>query len=885
MKRIALILAMCSLFGIAQTKSIEKRTYTSSKVTNEILIDGIISEGAWENVQWQGDFIQFEPFEGKQPSQETKFKIVYDDNNLYLAIKCFDTAPDSIEYRLSRRDGFDGDWVEVNIDSYFDKRTAFSFTISAAGVKGDELISNDGNNWDSTWDPIWYAKTSTDNEGWNAEIRIPFSQLRFGEKDNQVWGIQVQRRLFRHEERSIWQFISRENSGWVSRFGELHGISDIEPKRQVDVTPYALAKVEKYEKEEGNPFRTGQDFSSSYGVDGKIGLTNDLTLDFTINPDFGQVEADPSEVNLTAFETYFQEKRPFFVEGKNIMNYNITSGGGDLSRDNLFYSRRIGRSPQHYPDLNDDEYAEVPQNTSILGAFKVSGKTQNGWSVGFLESITQREEAEIKGEGDTRYEEVEPFTNYLLGRVQKDINKGNTIVGGMFTATNRDITNPDIDYLHKSAYTGGFDFLHQWKDKTYSVQFKTIFSHVQGNESAILNTQTSSRHYFQRPDADHLSVDSNLTSLSGIGGTLQFSKSGTGRWRMLTWITYRSPGLELNDMGYLRQGDQIQQVFWLGYFAWEPEWIFRNYRFGLDQWQGMDFGGQHKYYGLSMNASGTFTNYWDAGTGFNYNGPSNNTTFLRGGPMMKTPGRMNNWINIGTDSRKKVTFHTGAFNSWGTNNYARSFETWLSIRYRPSDAILLSVNPSFNIGRNDLQYVSEVEVNESSQDILQENTRYLISTINQKTMVMSFRINYSITPDLTIQYYGQPFLSAGKYSNYKYITDPIADNYSNRFNELNAQQLSYNETDEIFMVDENRDNISDYSFDKPDYNAFFFLSNLVVRWEYNPGSSLFLVWSQNRSEYSSVNNGEFDFKNDVQTLYDVKPYNVFLVKLSYRFGL
>ncbi|MEM8909177.1 MAG: DUF5916 domain-containing protein, partial [Bacteroidota bacterium] len=301
-----------------------RKVYETKRIVGKApQIDGVLEDEAWKIVDWGGDFIQTRPYEKAAPTQETAFKILYDDKNLYIAYRCFDSNPEEIVQRLSRRDGFAGDWVEVNIDSYNDARTAFSFTISASGVKGDEFISNNGDNWDSSWNPIWYAKTKIDAQGWTAEVRIPFSQLRFGNQEEHTWGLQFTRRDFRKEERSIWQFISRNAGVWVSQFGQLKGLKGIRPQKQVEIQPYVVAQVESFEKEEGNPFATGSDQGLSVGLDGKIGVTNDLTLDFTINPDFGQVEADPSVVNLNGFRVFFSERRPFFIENRNIFNYRL----------------------------------------------------------------------------------------------------------------------------------------------------------------------------------------------------------------------------------------------------------------------------------------------------------------------------------------------------------------------------------------------------------------------------------------------------------------------------------------------------------------------------------------------------------------------------------
>ena len=337
--------------------------------------------------------------------------------------------------------------------------------------------------------------------------------MRYANKEEQVWGVQVYRHLYREQELSLWQHIPQTAPGFVHMFGELHGISNIPSPRRIELLPYTVGNVERFKKEVGNPFADGQNNKLRGSLDGKIGLTSDLTMDFTINPDFGQVEADPSEVNLTAFESFYEEKRPFFVEGNNIFNYRLMVGDGELSNDMLFYSRRIGRSPHYSPDLKDNEYADSPLNTSITGAFKVSGKTANGWSIGVLDAVTEEEKANINNLGNERKEIVEPLTNYFVGRLQKDYNNGSTSLGGMVTSSHRRLNAKSLNFLHSSAYSGGLDFRHQWHDRDYSFQLNSAFSQVNGSQEALLETQTSSAHFFQRPDATHLQLDSTATSM------------------------------------------------------------------------------------------------------------------------------------------------------------------------------------------------------------------------------------------------------------------------------------------------------------------------------------------------------------------------------------
>jgi len=870
---IAIFLLVCNAtIAIAQEGQKEKRIYQTKRIQNEApRIDGLIDEKIWGIVDWSGNFTQKQPHDGAKPSQETAFKILYDDDFLYVLIRAYDTEPDKIVERMSRRDGFDGDWVEINIDSYFDQRTAFSFTGSVSGVKGDEAISNDGSNWDSTWDPIWYLKTSIDKEGWIAEMKIPFTQLRFSNhKEFQTWGLQINRRFFRNEERSHWAHFSNDESGYVRHFGELHGIKNIKPKRQAEISPYVVTKKEYFDKEEGNPYREdGTENSLGFGLDGKLGITNDFTLDFTINPDFGQVEADPSEVNLTAFETYFQEKRPFFIENRNITDFRV-SLGGPYNRNNLFYSRRIGKAPAYYPDVDSDlgEYTDVPNNTTILGALKLTGKTKNGLSIGIIESLTAEEKAKVMrynestNEVNEIEETVEPLTNYFVGRVQKDLNDNNTIIGGMITSTNRFIKDDHLDYLNTDAYTGGIDLTQYFKDKKYALTAKYSMSHIQGDSTAIISQQRSSRRYFQRPDNDYTNYDSSKTSLTGSAGLIQFSKLTNQGFRWGSWLTWHSPEFELNDVGYQQRSDGIFQVIYAGYRWAEPFGIFRNINVGFDQWTNWDFGLNSSFYGFSANTWMQFKNHWSFGSWANIEGEAISNTMLRGGPAIKTPGGWNFGLNLGTDGRKKVQIHGNAGFYSGFDDSQSNHRYGIGLIYRPLDALRISFMPNISYSWNEMQYVDSEEYDGKD--------RYIFSKINRITTNFTLRIDYSITPNLTIQYYGSPFVSAGDYSDPKYIIDPKANNFQDRYS-TDLSWSSYPENGETFQ---------DYLDTEYDFNFRQFRSNLVVRWEYRPGSLLYLVWTQSKT--GSESTGDFQMMDDLDALFNIHPQNIFLVKLSFR---
>ncbi len=883
-----LIAFLCyqSLSANPNDPPIDKRQYFTQNLNGKgIELDGIPNESAWNTVPWDSEFTQWQPNDGAPASQNTRFKILYDEKYLYFGFRCYDTEPEKIEKRMGRRDEFPGDWVEVNIDSYHDQRTAFSFTLSVSGVRNDEFISGNGNEWDESFNPIWYAKTHVDDQGWTGEMKIPLSQLRYdGDNENHVWGLQVMRRLFRKEERSTWQYIPRNGVGWVSRFGELHGLKNIPPQRQVEIQPYVLAQTETFQKEEGNPFIDGNDSSISGGLDAKVAVTSDLILDMTVNPDFGQVEADPSAVRLDGFQNFFEERRPFFIESRNIFNYQVTGSdaGGDYDQDLLFYSRRIGGSPHRFPDLLDNEYADVPTNTSILGAAKFSGKTKKGWSIGILESIAQQERAVIDFEGNRREEVVEPRANYFVGRLQKDIKEGETVIGGIFTAVNRGEGLEDI--MHKNAYSGGLDFQHYWKNRTWTFRAKGIFSRVEGTPEAIYETQTAFEHLFQRTDADYVEVDPNRTSLSGHGGTVSIAKYGGKEgakgqvFKFQTGGTWRSPELELNDIGFMQTADEINHFTWAGYHFQKPFSIFNSLRLNYNHWARWDFGGSLTNLNWNVNAQASFKNLWSMGTGFNLNPLEISNNALRGETAMRKLPGMFNWFWVESNSSKKVRINYFQGISIVPHKRAKFREHSLRIRVQPLDALSFSVRAAYGKSyRKQDQWVENVDY--------QGGTRSIVSQVNQENFRLTARLNYNITPDLTIQYYGQPFIFRPKYKNFAYVADALNKDFNQRFQRFTDNQISFDETEDLYLVDENEDGQTDYSFGKPDFNFVQFRSNLVLRWEYIPGSEVFLVWSQGNTPDAFDDLDSPIGKSLFSNMFDEKAHNIFLVKFTYRFLL
>lgn len=856
---------------IVLSQSVKKKQYFTNEILSDYAptIDGNLDDTIWDKVTWGSNFVEVYPDENTSPTEQTKFKILFDQKYLYIALLALDSSPNTITKRLSRRDSFEGDRVNVLIDSYHDLRTAFLFTVTAAGVRGDEIITNNGDQIDDSWNPIWSANAKIISEGWSAEMKIPLSQLRFGNSDKQVWGLNVARNLFKEDELSAWNRIPVGSAGWVSEAGELLGLNNIIPQKQFEIQPFIVAQKETYEAEIDNPYMDGTDSKINIGLDAKIGISNDLTLDITLNPDFGQVEADPAAIALDGFEIFNKEQRPFFVENKNIFDYRYAGG---YSRDNLFFSRRIGRAPQFSPDNPEGSFSNSPENTTILGAVKFSGKTKNGWSIGVLESMTSKEYSEISNNGLTSKSLIEPFTNYFVGRVQKDMNDRNTFFGGMITAVNR--SNSEItSKLRKEAYSAGIDFRHQWKNRTYFLQSNIVMSHVKGSAESILETQENLTHLFNRIDASHVNVDPNRTSLTGTGGLFEIGKDGGKNWNYDLSVKWSSPELELNDIGFLRRTDYKFQVFNLKYQTAKPFSVFRRVNLDFNQFTSYDFENNHNRTQYRFRPRITFLNNSKISVGITHRPRIYKNAELRGGPRWRFSEENSESLFFNSDDRKKFNFRTGVVHSKLKENNGSFLKIELDFNYQIIDALNFKLSTEFSKRFNQTQYITQKEFLTSY--------RYILGSIDNQTLQSTLRINYSLTPNISIQYYAQPFISKGKYSNFKYVTNATADFLQDRFQLYENSQIQYN--NDTYSFDDNLDGTLDYSMSNPDFSLVQFNSNLVIRWEYIPGSELFLVWSQGIRTNISLEDGLID---GYQTgILDQQPHNIFLIKFTHRFIL
>lgn len=832
------------------------------------VIDGDVSDAAWQAAPILDGFVQYEPLEGAPPSQRTELRVLYTDDALFVAAWMYDSAPDSVVAQLTRRDqGSHSDRILISIDSYFDRRTAFDFALNPVGVKLD-LYRSDDTNEDSGWDAVWDGAARRTEWGWSAEFRIPLSQLRFaGDGEPMTWGFNAMRTIARSNERSVWAPLSRQLPGVVSRFGDLEGLEGLKAPRRMELIPYTVARGSRIGGDPENPlWRKGQT-GLEVGGDLRYGITGNMTLNLTVNPDFGQVEADPSQVNLTAFETFLPERRPFFVEGANIFNVRLAQGDGDGSAESLFYSRRIGRAPQGRVDPQGG-WSDQSAQTRILAAWKLSGKTEGGRSIGILHAVTGEERADVfTGAGERFQRTVEPFTNYGMFRAQQDFREGRSAVGIVATATNRETESAHDLQLRTGAYTAGVDARHRWANDRYQVAGSFITSHIRGSEEAILLAQTAPARYFQRPDATHTTLDPTLTSLTGWSAMLDVGKMGGGHWRWAGGGRVRSPGFETNDLGFMQETDFASPFIWVGYRETVPGSVFQNWGLNLNGWTGWTFGGERTNLGGNINGHATLLNFWNVYGGINRDAGGDSPGMLRGGPLFRREKGVNGWGGINSDSRKQVQVNWN--NNWSVRRESDSwnYNTNLNLRWRPSGRATLSAGPFLTVREDDRQWVTRVTTG--------DEPHYLFGRLDQTTVGLTARMDMAFTPDLTLQVYAQPFLASGRYSEFKKVTDPLGARYRDRFEWLDA---SPRQEGTRWAADLNGDGTPE-SWRNPDFNTRQFRSNVVLRWEYRPGSTLFLVWAQTRDHFDT--NGEFRLGDGMDALFGRRPDNVFMVKASY----
>jgi hypothetical protein len=846
-----------------------KRTYRTVRLQGTLpVIDGKLDDACWKNEgEWSQNFIQNTPVERAKPTYPTRIKILYDNKNIYFALRAMDSEPDKINRFVGNRDDNSiGDLISVAFDTYHDYRAATEFNINAGGNKTD-LIVTDDLSVNLNWNVVWEGKTFVNDSSWTAEFRIPLNQLRYNQTDSSmVWGLHVRRIVRRIQETDQWSLIPRKNSGHVYSFGTMVGLEGVHKPRLVEFSPYIAGKATSAPVIPGSPFSKSPRWNGNTGIDSKIGV-GDFTMDITINPDFGQVEADPSVMNLTALETFYDEKRPFFLEGKHIF---------DFSADNnlMFYSRRIGHVPSYSPPVdNISSFSQIPEFTNIINAVKFSGTTRNGISMGILQSTTQQETAKLTEDGVETNPVVEPLTNFLIGRIQKITNKGNTQFGTMFTSTNRFVHDPHLDYLNRNAYTAGIDFLNYTKDREFFIDFRGLVSYVNGKEEAMVSLQRNALHYYQRPDAaGYLGVDSSLKSLTGTGGYLSAGRQGNKRFIFSEKVSWWSPGFDLNDVGYLLMADAVENQTKMGIRQTEPKQLVRNYTLTLGQKNSWNYGGLSTYNDLSVQFNTQFSNRMDLSITESYVFSELSTRLLRGGPAFRLSPYWKNTILFNTNKSKRIIFSLNNNSIVSTDGISRLYSIQPALSFRLGNHIYIISDFKYTHNNDNFTYVT--------QKMADSDLRYIMGLISQETYSFTFRFDYNITPDISVQYYGSPFISNGKYNDFKRATNTHSGNITDRYHSYTDQEISLDELKNTYIINEG---VAYYTFGNPDFSFRQFRSNLVARWEYRPGSAIYLVWENNRNSRESDYFSSLNY--NLNELFGVQPTNVFMVKISFWFGL
>ncbi len=845
-----------------------------------IQIDGKLDEAAWNAATPITDFRQYDPNEGQPASEKTEARILVDDDAVYVGWRLFDREPDKIQSQLARRDQpVDGDVVEVSFDSYHDHLSAYIFRLSAGGARRDATISARGNQ-DNSWDAVWEGATSQDSQGWYAEFRIPLSQLRFNRNvAEQVWGLQLDRQIARKGESDVFALTPKTQQAGIYRFGHLTGLSNLRSGRKIELVPYVVARNENSTALPNDPFLKKNHIALGVGLDLKYGITSNMTLDATINPDFGQVEVDPAVVNLSAYETFFPEQRPFFIEGSSIFNFGEMRSQNQSNGYNFFYTRRIGHEPQRNIGGPSVAFVDAPRQTRIDGAVKLTGRTAGGWSVGMIDAVTASEEARIRDlSGVDSRALVEPRANYFTSRVKRDFRQGNTTIGFGTTAVNRDLSDAAVVPLfRRSAYTGGLDWQHAWQNRTWAFDGDIVVSRNNGSAEAVDVLQTSPVRYYQRPDKITYLRDPTRTSLTGYLYELTLAKLAGLHWTGSVTYQEYSPGFEVNEAGFLGTTDMRGIAPLIGYSETKPGKHVRNWNQFLFWNPTWNFDHDMTFNGIGAITTAELSNFWNYRLRFDWRPSVYDPTLLRGGPIARLTQAGGTQFFVSTDRRKPYQATLGASYSYNVAG-GRGVNIQPGLTMRPSTALKISLTPTFNSTHAVAQYVTRATDATATSTY---GARYVFATLEQRQVAMMTRIDWTFTPTLSLQLFAQPLLAAGDFKDYKEFTTPRAFMFN--VYGRDAGTISREARTGRYTVDPDGAGAAPaFSFGDRDFNQRSLRGNAVVRWEYRPGSALFFVWQQSRSGF--VQSGEFDFNRDFQALSNLTPENVFVVKGTWWIG-
>lgn len=860
-----------ALVNIPRTDSLAPRKVaTAVRVHGTIRVDGKLDEAAWASAPPLTDFHQKEPVEGGEPTDKLEVRFLYDDAALYVSTRVINKDPARhIQAPISRRDQISqAEHIWISLDAYQDRRTAYSFGVTASGVRGDWYHPTDNEtSIDESFDPVWEAATARQADGWTSEMRIPFSQLRFNTGDVQHWGLNIDHWIPSRNEDVFWIPVPRNATGWSSRMGVLEGIEGIKPSRRLEVMPYvAGSSTANGNRDVGDPFDDGRNLDGRVGGDLKMGLGPSLTLAATVNPDFGQVEADPAEVNLSAFETFFPEKRPFFIEGIQLLQ-----GPG-----NYFYSRRIGAAPR---GRANGDYVDYPNASTILGAAKLTGRLASGTSIGVLGAVTAREYARLYDSTTKRFSRtmVAPLSEYGIGRLQKEFGPSASTVGLTLTAVQRDVSSgePLANILNKSAYSGGLDVDHKFGRNSYQAQALLGFSHIRGDTTAVGAVQRSSAHYFQRPDARSYHYDPARTSLSGANGYLNLEKIAGKHWLGGVYGGFESPGFELNDAGTISTADGVQGSSYISYRETTPGKRLRRYSVTLSNENEWSFDRERQFGSVIVDASTQFRNFWTlAGTTW-HDFQAQSERLTRGGPSMGKE-----WFNVVIVS---LTNSSAASTRWqgrvyyGKDGYGAPVNRISGLlSFRPTPQWQLSFHPNYLRAVDAQQYV--LRRAGGSPDTF--GSRYVFGRIDRSTFFTDIRLNYTLKPDLTLELYAQPFAASGAFERFGEL--PAAR--SRKLRQYGTDGTTIQKTDSGYLVTDRKYEQTPGTPDQfvipfRDFNVREIRSNMVLRWEYRPGSTLFLVWQQNRA--GSSERGDLVGLGDLFGGFSEVGTNFFAIKATF----
>jgi len=878
-------LAVLVGLGIATTASGQTpdrpapRVIRAVRATAPPVIDGRLTEEAWAQAPPADGFTQRDPDEGRPATERTEVRVLFDDTAVYIGARMFDGDPTQIQRRLSSRDSdADADRLTVYLDPLRDKLTGAIFRVSAANVQQDAALYNDSW-WDTTWDAVWQSQVSADAQGWTAELRIPLSQLRFANTDRQTWGINVERFVRRKNEYSWLEMVPKNENGNASRMLELTGLDGMHPRRNLELLPYVAGRAEYIQPSTaGNPYNDGSRGFAAAGLDMKWGLTSNLTVSATVNPDFGQVEVDPAVVNLTAFETFFDEKRPFFLEGSQIFNNFGRGGANDYwgfnnSEPQIFYSRRIGRAPQL---TATGDYVDAPSATTILGAAKLTGKTSSRWSMGLLQAITGEETARTHTAGLGSRAVVEPLTSYTVARVQRDIGTRGG-VGLLTTSVSRRLeTQAAKDGLSDQATVVGADaywFLD--RDKEWVITGDIAGSRVGGTATLVEKLQRAPQRYYQRPDEPHVHLDPTRTSLSGFTGRINLNRN-RGLWRINSALWTGSPGWESNDLGFHGTGDRAgaHAVFFIQ--GNKPRRFTRSRSLWAAKSWTWNYAREMQSDNVNMQARNTFMNYWSLGVNAGTGRRVLDDRLTRGGPSAANlAGGFWN-LQGNTDSRQWLSLSGNYNKNWNdSGGWSRSAS--LSFSLKPSPRLTVSTGPQWTRRRAIAQYVT------TTSDATAADTygaRYVFGELAQTQLTMTTRVSVIVTPKVSMQLFAQPLLAVGDYGDFKELARPRTFDF---LHYGATASIAYDSPTSTYSVDPDGAGAAPaFTFTDPDFNFKSLRVNAVFRWELKPGSAFYAVWTRQQVDLS--NPGVFAPGRDGRALFGAHGDDVILVKMAYWLG-